>query len=93
MHVPALVCNTHAGGVSPSQRTNGHSLAYIIADVNRTLQGWFGYFKHSCRTTFVTVDGWVRMRLRSILRQRAGRSGRGRGKRLRPRSQDTAISI
>ena len=48
-------------------RTNGHSLAYIIADVNRTLRGWFGYFKHSCQTTFTAVDGWVRMRLRSIL--------------------------
>lgn len=63
-----------------TKRTNGHSLAYILADVNRTLQGWFGYFQHSCRTTFVTVDGWVRMRLRSLLRKRAGRSGRGRGR-------------
>jgi len=63
-----------------TKRTNGHSLAYIIADVNRTLRGWFGYFQHSCRTTFVTLDGWVRMRLRSLLRQRAGRSGRGRGR-------------
>lgn len=31
-------------------------------------------------TTFAAVDGWVRMRLRSILRKRAGRSGRGRGR-------------
>ena len=62
-----------------TKRTNGHRLRYIIADVNRTLQGWFGYFQHSCRQTFVTVDGWVRMRLRSILRRRAGRRGRGRG--------------
>jgi RNA-directed DNA polymerase len=63
-----------------TKRTNGHSLAYIIADVNRTLRGWFGYFQHSCRPTFRTVDGWVRMRLRSILRHRAGRAGRGRGR-------------
>lgn len=63
-----------------TKRTNGHSLAYIIADVNRTLRGWFGYFQHSCRTTFVTVDGWVRMRLRSLLRKRAGQTGRGRGR-------------
>jgi RNA-directed DNA polymerase len=63
-----------------TKRTNGHSLTCIIADVNRTLRGWFGYFQHSCRTTFVTVDGWVRMRLRSLLRKRAGRSGRGRGR-------------
>lgn len=62
-----------------TKRTNGHSLGYIIADVNRTLRGWFGYFQHSCRPTFVAVDKWVRMRLRSLLRKRAGRTGRGRG--------------
>jgi RNA-directed DNA polymerase len=63
-----------------TKRTNGRSLARIIADVSRTLRGWFGYFQHSCRTTFADVDGWVRMRLRSILRKRAGRQGRGRGR-------------
>jgi RNA-directed DNA polymerase len=63
-----------------TKRTNGRSLACVIADVNRTLRGWFGYFQHSCRTTFVNVDRWVRMRLRSILRRRVGRSGRGRGR-------------
>ncbi len=63
-----------------TQRANGHSLAYIIQDVNRTLRGWFGYFQHSCRTTFRALDRWVRMRLRSVLRKRAGRRGRGRGR-------------
>jgi RNA-directed DNA polymerase len=62
-----------------TKRTNGNSLASIIAKVNPTLRGWFGYFQHSCRTTFVAVDRWVRGRLRSILRRRAGRQGRGRG--------------
>ena len=28
------------------------ALNVIIADVNRTLRGWFEYFKHSYRTTF-----------------------------------------
>jgi RNA-directed DNA polymerase len=55
-----------------TRRTNGHSLAIIIADVNRTLHGWFGYFKHS-HGSFRGLDGWVRMRVRSLLRQRAGR--------------------
>ena len=32
-----------------TRRTNGHSLPVIIADVNRTLRGWFEYFKHSHR--------------------------------------------
>jgi RNA-directed DNA polymerase len=62
-----------------TRRTNGHSLQVIIADVNGTLRGWFEYFKHSYRTTFTEVDGWVRMRLRSILRKRQGKQGRGRG--------------
>jgi RNA-directed DNA polymerase len=61
-------------------RKNGHSLQWIIAEVNATLRGWFVYFQHSCRTTFPTLDSWVRMRLRSILRKRAGRKGRGRGR-------------
>ena len=62
-----------------TKRTNGHSLQVIIAEVNRTLRGWFGYFQHSCRGTFESVDRWVRMRLRSILRKRAGGRGHGLG--------------
>jgi RNA-directed DNA polymerase len=62
-----------------TRRTHGHSLAVIIADVNRTLQGWFQYFQQSHYTTFAPLDKWVRMRLRSILRKRQGRRGRGRG--------------
>jgi hypothetical protein len=41
-------------------RTNGHSLKVIIEDLNRTLPGWFGYYKHSHPTTFRTEDQWVR---------------------------------
>lgn len=62
-----------------THRCNGHSLPCIIADINGVLRGWFGYFQHSLKTTFPTLDGWVRMRLRSILRKRQGRKGRGRG--------------
>lgn len=60
-----------------TRRTNGHSLALIIEDLNRTLRGWFEYFKHCRRTAFVPLDGWVRMRLRCILRRRLGKRGRG----------------
>lgn len=62
-------------------RTSGKSLQYVIGDVNRSLRGWFAYFQHSSyRTVFADVDGWTRMRLRSILRKRAKRQGRGRGR-------------
>jgi RNA-directed DNA polymerase len=63
-----------------TRRTNGQSLKVTIQDLNRTVKGWFGYFKHSHPTTFRTQDGWVRGRLRSILRKRSGRRGRGRGR-------------
>ena len=62
-----------------TRRTNGHSLKVIIEDLNRTLKGWFGYFKHSDPATFPTEDQWVRGRLRSILRKRSGRRGRACG--------------
>jgi RNA-directed DNA polymerase len=62
-----------------TKRNNGHSLQAIIEDVNRSGEGWFEYFKHSHRTTFEPLDSWLRMRLRSILRRRQGRRGRGRG--------------
>ena len=60
-----------------TRRTNGHSLAVIIEDLNRSLRGWFEYFKHARRTAFVPLDGWIRMRLRCILRRRLGKRGRG----------------
>jgi RNA-directed DNA polymerase len=62
-----------------TRRCNGHSIEFIIADLNCTLVGWFEYFKHSHIKTFGPLDGWIRMRLRSILRKRNKGSGRGRG--------------
>ena len=63
-----------------TKRTNGQSLSCIIAEVNMTLRGWFEYFKHSHKWTFPRLDSWLRMRLRSILRKRAGGKGHGRGR-------------
>jgi RNA-directed DNA polymerase len=60
-------------------RSNGHSLEAVILDVNRTLVGWFEYFKHASKPTFPPIDGWVRRRLRSILRKRRKRGGISRG--------------
>jgi RNA-directed DNA polymerase len=60
-------------------RTSGDSLWRTIATLTPTLRGWFEYFKHSYKTTFPYLDGWIRMRLRSQLRKRHGLRGRGRG--------------
>jgi RNA-directed DNA polymerase len=63
-----------------TRRNNGKSMEAIVADINRTLPGWFGYFKHVEASALGSIDGWIRMRLRSILRKRRGLEGRGRGK-------------
>ena len=62
-----------------TKRSNGQSLKMIVIALNQTLRGWFEYFKNSRKTTFPPLDGWIRMRLRSILRQRTHGIGRGRG--------------
>ncbi len=59
-----------------TKRTSGQSLPFIIADLNQTLRGWFVYFQHSSRRwLYRDLDGWIRMRLRSLLNRRRG--GRG----------------
>ena len=63
-----------------TRRANGKSIKAIVADLNRTLPGWFGYFKHAKASQLGEIDGWIRMRMRSILRKRHGLEGRGRGK-------------
>ena len=54
----------------------------ICADLNLTLKGWFGYFQHSVAHVLESIDGYVRGRLRSILRRRMKRKGRAKGKDL-----------
>jgi RNA-directed DNA polymerase len=61
-------------------RTSGVSMECSITRLNEVLRGWYGYFKHSHRTVFPHVDGYIRGRLRAILRKRAGRRGRARGR-------------
>jgi RNA-directed DNA polymerase len=61
-------------------RLRSGSMRDIIGEVNRTLRGWFGYFKHSNRWTFEPLDKWVRGRLRSIERKRHKGHGRARGR-------------
>jgi len=62
-------------------RQNGRSIQCVIADVNKTVRGWFAYFKHGTDPRlYRNQDAWIRMRLRSILRRRDHRRGRGRGR-------------
>lgn len=61
-------------------RSNGRRMAAIISDVNKTSKGWFAYFKHSHWTTFKPIDGWIRRRLRSILRGYQKNKGISRGR-------------
>ena len=60
-----------------TKRTQGQSLARVIAELNPVLRGWFGYFKHAYHTTFAEVDGFTRRRLRALLRKQEKRPGFG----------------
>jgi RNA-directed DNA polymerase len=60
-----------------TSRLDGRKFADLVADVNRSLQGWYHYFQQSKANTFSDVDGYVRRRLRSLLQWR--RDGRGKG--------------
>lgn len=61
-----------------TRRTRGDSLERIIADLNPMLRGWFQYFKHAYSTTFTDIDGFVRRRLRALLRKQEKRPAFGR---------------
>jgi RNA-directed DNA polymerase len=63
-----------------TRRTRSGSMSEIVEETNRTLRGWFGYFKHSIGNIFPPLDQWVRGRLRTILRKRHKGKGRARGR-------------
>jgi RNA-directed DNA polymerase len=62
-----------------TKRKNGHDLLFICARLSCRLRGWFTYFRHCHWSVFRDLDGWIRGRLRSILRKRHKRRGRARG--------------
>lgn len=62
-----------------TRRSQGVGLVEIIKRLNPILRGWFEYFKHAESRIFSTIDGFVRRRLRSILR-RYNKQGRGTGR-------------
>ncbi len=61
-----------------TSRSRGDSLERIITDLNPMLRGWFGYFQHATPALFGVLDGFVRRRLRAILRKQEKRPGFGR---------------
>ena len=56
-----------------TKRTNGHDLLFTCSRLSRQLRGWFTYFRHCRGSVFRQLDGWIRGRLRSMLR--GGRNG------------------
>lgn len=60
-----------------TKRTRGQSLRFVIADLNGTLHGWLGYFKHAHPYIFLRLDQMTRRRLRALLRKQQKRPGRG----------------
>ena len=60
-----------------TRRTRGESLRVVIGDLNRTLRGWFGYFKHAHPSIFLELDQMIRRRLRAILRKQVHKPGIG----------------
>lgn len=63
-----------------TRRVDGRNLKHIIAGVNRSLWGWYGYFQHSKANVFESVDGYVRRRLRSLMEKRRGYTRQGLGR-------------
>ena len=61
-----------------TRRTRGDSLTRIIADLTPMIRGWYGYFKHAGRWEFPRLDGFIRRRLRAILRKQEKRPGFGK---------------
>jgi len=55
-------------------RKSGESLDVIIQRINRTIQGWFNYFRHCHWNIFRSYDGMIRRRLRRILLKRHRRN-------------------
>jgi RNA-directed DNA polymerase len=60
-------------------RGRGVSLGRIIADLNPILRGWFGYFfQYVAPSELRALDGFIRRRLRAVLRKQDKRPGFGR---------------
>ena len=61
-----------------TRRTCGISIEQVKDKLNPMLRGWYGYFKHAYHWIFPSLDGFVRRRLRAILRKQEKRPGHGK---------------
>jgi RNA-directed DNA polymerase len=61
-------------------RSRPDNVRIIASEVNRTLRGWYHYFKWSQPTAMQRVDEWTRERIRHILRKRHKRYGMVQGR-------------
>jgi RNA-directed DNA polymerase len=64
-----------------TKRNEGNSIEYVIASLNPILRGWYSYFQHAHRFTFSSLDGFIRRRLRAMLRRQKHRPGQGQCRR------------
>jgi RNA-directed DNA polymerase len=58
--------------LTPRKRSG--SMRTIVAELNRVLIGWFGYFRHCRWTIFKDLDAKIRSRLRRLLLRRHRRN-------------------
>jgi RNA-directed DNA polymerase len=61
-----------------TKRTSGLSLTEICGKLNKSLSGWFNYFKHARSDCFKQIDGFIRRRLRAMLLRRNNLKGFGK---------------
>lgn len=56
----------------------GRSLDAVVGDLNRTLRGWHGYFRHgSSSKAFSRINEYVHLRLATYMSRKHGRKSLG----------------
>lgn len=71
-----------------TRRSQGVGITTVIEKLNPILRGWFNYFKHVKKGELRAMDGFVRRRLRSILRKYQKKGG-GTGRNIQDHQQWT----
>jgi RNA-directed DNA polymerase len=71
-----------------TRRSQGVGITTVIEKLNPILRGWFNYFKHVKKSELKAMDGFVRRRLRSILRKYQKKGG-GTGRNIQDHQQWT----